>query len=193
MRACWQVDNSPHSNVQTSLMYLKEPKYYLLHFRNGEIEAGYDTGSHSERISDRAETKSHSVLQPQEKCRVIWRRRWKEGRNSTNESQDIVFCIIAVIRSFCHCQAPKCGKLLSQQDSIMGCQVWSNLKRPLGKEHGWHVGCSCCERGGGQSSGKGGKQNLSSLSCLRQKDDQTGYCYVVSGFVPSNLNRLILV
>lgn len=89
---------------------------------------------------------------------------------------------------------PKCGKLLSQQDSITECQVWSNLKRPLGKEHGWHVGRSCCEGGGGQSPGKGGKQNLSSLSCLWQKDDQTaGYCYVVSGFVLSNLNRLILV
>jgi len=87
-------------------MYLKEPRYSLLHFRTGEAEAGYDTASHSQSISGRAETKSHSIPQSQEKSRVFWRR-GKEGRNSTNASQDRVICIIAVNRSFCNCQPPQ--------------------------------------------------------------------------------------
>lgn len=109
-----------------------------------------------------------------------------------NASQDMVLCITAGIRSFCHCQAPRCSKLLSQQDSSR-MPRWEQPKATTGKED-WVTWAAGAGEGLGQCSGKGGKEKLSLLSCSWQRDDHTAdHRYDVSGFVPSNLNRLILV
>lgn len=98
--------------------------------------------------------------------------------------QELGAFVIAKLPGVVNCSANR---------TAVECQDGSNLKRPLGKEPGWHMAAGAGEVLG-QCSGKGGKEKLSLLSCSWQRDDHTAdHRYDVSGFVPSNLNRLILV
>lgn len=120
----------------------------------------------------------------------------KEGINSMNVSQDTVTCIMSVTRSFCDYQAPhRMGKFPSQQESIIEHQVWSKLKsdhweRSMGGT--WAAG-AMKYRGAKFRKGWQIEAVFIELFIAKRRPGSRDNCYVVTGFVLSNLNRLLLV